>query len=109
MTPFPADMAAKAKSNSASGETGERFFGLLAILLLNRAKSGRRACLNSASTVAFDDIHDPLTVMFPGGKTRALADVSFLLGRLRGEKMSRIRLIFAPELREEIIRALAPS
>jgi HD superfamily phosphohydrolase len=63
--------------------------------------------LDAASTVAFDDIHDPLTVMFPGGKTRALADVSFLLGRLRGEKMSRIRLIFAPELRDDIIRALA--
>ena len=41
------------------------------------------------------------------GATRALADVSFLLGRLRGEKMSRIRLIFAPELRPEIIRRLA--
>ena len=63
--------------------------------------------LDAASTVAFDDLHDPLTVMFPGRKTRALADVSFLLGRLRGEKMSRIRLIFAPELRDEIIRALA--
>jgi hypothetical protein len=36
-----------------------------------------------------------------------LADVSFLLGRLRGEKMSRIRLIFAPELRDEVIRRLA--
>jgi hypothetical protein len=63
--------------------------------------------LDAASTIAFDDIHDPLTVVFPGGQTRALADVSFLLGRLRGEKMSRIRLIFAPELRDEIIRRLA--
>ena len=63
--------------------------------------------LDAASTVAFDDLKDPLTVMFPGGKTRALADVSFLLGRLRGERMSRIRLIFAPELREEIIARLA--
>ena len=63
--------------------------------------------LDAASTIAFDDIHDPLTVVFPGGQTRALADVSFLLGRLRGEKMSRIRLIFAPELRPEIVRRLA--
>jgi HD superfamily phosphohydrolase len=63
--------------------------------------------LDAASTTAFDDLQDPLTVVFPGGQTRALADVSFLLGRLRGEKMSRIRLIFAPELRPEIIRRLA--
>ena len=63
--------------------------------------------LDAASTVAFDDIQDPLTVMFPGGVTRALADVSFLLGRLRGERMSRIRLIFAPELRDEVIARLA--
>jgi hypothetical protein len=47
-----------------------------------------------------------LSVVFPGGRTRALADVSFLLGRLRGEKMSRIRLIFAAELRDEIIQRL---
>lgn len=63
--------------------------------------------LDAASTTAFDDLQDPLTVVFPGGQTRALADVSFLLGRLRGEKMSRIRLVFAPELRPEIIRRLA--
>jgi len=62
--------------------------------------------LDAASTVAFDDLRDPLTVMFPGGVTRALADVSFLLGRLRGERMARIRLIFAPELRDEIVSAL---
>jgi HD superfamily phosphohydrolase len=62
--------------------------------------------LDAASTVAFDDLRDPLTVVFPGGRTRALADVSFLLGRLRGEKMSRVRLIFAPELRDEIVRRL---
>ena len=62
--------------------------------------------LDAASTVAFDDVRDPLTVVFPGGRTRALADVSFLLARLRSEKMSRIRLIFAPELRDEIVRRL---
>jgi HD superfamily phosphohydrolase len=62
--------------------------------------------LDAASTSAFDDLEDPLSVVFPGGRTRALADVSFLLGRLRGEKMSRIRLIFAPELRAEIVQRL---
>jgi hypothetical protein len=30
-----------------------------------------------------------------------------LLGRLRGERVERVRLIFAPELREKIVQALA--
>ncbi|HEY4160069.1 MAG TPA: HD domain-containing protein [Polyangiaceae bacterium] len=62
--------------------------------------------LDAAATIAFDDGEDPLTVMFPGGVTRALADVSFLLGRLRGEQMERVRLIFPAELREPIVRAI---
>ena len=62
--------------------------------------------LDAASTVAFDDSEDPLTVVFPNGKSRALSEVSFLLGRLRGEHMERVRLVFAPELRERIIAAL---
>jgi HD superfamily phosphohydrolase len=62
--------------------------------------------LDAASTVAFDDSEDPLTVVFPNGKSRALSEVSFLLGRLRSERMERVRLIFAPELRERIISAL---
>jgi len=62
--------------------------------------------LDAASTVAFDDSEDPLTVVFPNGKSRALSDVSFLLGRLRGERMERVRLVFAPELRDRIIAAL---
>ena len=45
-------------------------------------------------------------MVFPNGKSRALSDVSFLLGRLRSEKMERVRLVFAPELRERIIRAV---
>jgi HD superfamily phosphohydrolase len=62
--------------------------------------------LDAASTVAFDDSEDPLTVVFPNGKSRALSEVSFLLGRLRSEKMERVRLVFAPELRERIIGAV---
>jgi HD superfamily phosphohydrolase len=58
--------------------------------------------LDVASTVAFDDVDDPLTVVFPGGDARSLAEVSFLLGRLRGERMERVRLIFAPELRDQV-------
>jgi HD superfamily phosphohydrolase len=60
--------------------------------------------LDVASTVAFDDLDDPLTVVFPSGDARSLAEVSFLLGRLRGERMERVRLIFAPELRDPMRR-----
>jgi len=62
--------------------------------------------LDAPSTVAFDDASHPLFVLFPGGSTRPLAEVSFLLGRLFAQKMERVRLVFAPELREGIVRAL---
>jgi len=62
--------------------------------------------LDAASTVAFDDSEEPLTVVFPNGANRALSEVSFLLGRLRGERMERVRLLFAPELRERVLAQL---
>jgi HD superfamily phosphohydrolase len=65
--------------------------------------------LDAASTVAFDDSEDPLTVVFPNGKSRALSEVSFLLHRLLGEKMERVRLVFAPELRDQVVAALGSS
>lgn len=58
--------------------------------------------LDAASTLAFDDSSDPLMVVFPRGEMRPLAEVSFLLGRLAGQRMERVRLVFAPELREAI-------
>jgi len=62
--------------------------------------------LDISSDVPFDDTHEPLTVVFPGNTQRRPADVSFLLGRLRGQKLMRVRLIFVPELRERIVTAL---
>ncbi len=62
--------------------------------------------LDVASTVAFDDGDDPLLVVLPGERTRPLAEASFLLGRLRGEEMERVRLVFAPELREAVLGAV---
>ena len=50
---------------------------------------------------------EPLMVVFAKGPPRPLADVSFLLARLAGQVLSRVRLIFAPELREKITHALA--
>jgi uncharacterized protein len=53
------------------------------------------------------DIKDSLQVVFQKGKPRPLHEVSFLLGRLAGETLERTRLIFAHELREDIVRAFA--
>jgi uncharacterized protein len=92
---------------------GERATPEGRLLALEAARDAARAAsldpkihvgLDVASTVAFDDLDDPLTVVFPGGDGRSLAEVSFLLGRLRGERMERVRLIFAPELRDAIRR-----
>ncbi|HWP06811.1 MAG TPA: HD domain-containing protein [Polyangiaceae bacterium] len=64
--------------------------------------------LDVASTVALDETDEPLSIVFPDGAVRSLSEVSFLLGRLRGESMARVRLIFLPELRDELKRALRP-
>ena len=62
--------------------------------------------LDAASDTPFSDDDDPLTVIFPHGVAKKPGDVSFLLGRLRGETVTRVRLIFAPELREAITAAI---
>jgi len=62
--------------------------------------------LDVASDTPFSDEDDPLSVVFPQGVAKKPGDVSFLLGRLRGETVTRVRLIFAPELREAIMSAL---
>jgi HD superfamily phosphohydrolase len=63
--------------------------------------------LDVASDTPFGhDDDDPLRVIFPGGIVRKPGEVSFLLGRLRGETVTRARLIFAPELRDTIRAAL---
>ena len=51
-------------------------------------------------------------VVYAKGPARPLAEVSFLLARLAGEMLERVRLVFAPELREAITAAIegdAPS
>ena len=62
--------------------------------------------LDCASDLPFDDADGSLSVIFPSGEPRAPGDVSYLLGRLRGQRLERVRLIFAPELREPILQAL---
>jgi hypothetical protein len=53
--------------------------------------------------VPFEDDKDSLRVIFPNGVSQAPADVSFVLRRLRGERLERIRLIFPVEIRAEFI------
>lgn len=63
--------------------------------------------LDVASDAPFEGDHDdPLLVVYEKGPARRLRDVSFLLGRLAGESLSRVRLIFAGELRDAITKAL---
>jgi len=63
--------------------------------------------LDIAADTPFSDDDDPLAVVFPRGAARKPGDVSFLLGRLRGETVTRARLIFAPELRDAIRAAVS--
>jgi HD superfamily phosphohydrolase len=62
--------------------------------------------LDVAADTPFSDHDDPLAVAFPHGGTQKPGDVSFLLGRLRGETVTRSRLIFAPELRDAVRAAI---
>jgi HD superfamily phosphohydrolase len=64
--------------------------------------------LDVAADTPFSDHDDPLTVEFPHGDAKKPGDVSFLLGRLRGETVTRVRLIFAPELRDAVRAAINP-
>jgi len=89
-------------------------------------ESGRERCLSIARELAkakgFDpDLHvgidvasdtpfpegpEPM-VVFAKGPPRRLSEVSFLLSRLVGQTLSRTRLLFVPELRDEIVSAVA--
>jgi hypothetical protein len=45
-------------------------------------------------------------VVFAKGPARPLSEVSFLLARLAGQVLSRVRLVLAPELRADTVHAL---
>ncbi len=62
--------------------------------------------LDVASDTPFGGEEEPLVVVFAKGPARPLADVSFLLARLAGQEISRVRLILAGELRDDVTRAL---
>jgi HD superfamily phosphohydrolase len=62
--------------------------------------------LDVASVEPFGGGGDPLMVVYAKGRARPLQDVSFLLGRLAGQVLSRVRLLLAPELRAPVTHAL---
>ena len=59
--------------------------------------------LDVAADVPYDQRQDSLKVVFPNNVTRTVAEVSFLLGRLDGERLQRVRLLFPEELRTAIL------
>lgn len=61
--------------------------------------------LDRATDTPYDDAKDTLRVIFPGGSVHRPADVSFLLGRLRGQAMHRVRLLFPADVRDHFLRA----
>lgn len=63
--------------------------------------------LDRAEVVPFSDDDDPLRVLSARGGERRPGDVSFLLARLRNERLVRARLIFAPELRDAVRAAVS--
>ncbi len=65
--------------------------------------------LDAPTLIPFDDSNDPLTVIFPDGSEQKPGDVSFILGRLRGQILQRPRLFFPEELRDDIARALGET
>lgn len=62
--------------------------------------------LDVASVEPFGGSAEPLLVVYAKGPARPLHEVSFLLGRLAGQVLSRVRLILAPELRAPVTHAL---
>jgi hypothetical protein len=59
-----------------------------------------------ASDVPFEAAEEP-HVVYAKGPARPLSEVSFLLSRLKGETLERVRLVFAPELRGPITAAMS--
>jgi HD superfamily phosphohydrolase len=62
--------------------------------------------LDVATDEPLGGMESPLMVVYAKGRARPLHEVSFLLGRLAGQMLTRVRLVLAPELREPVTHAL---
>jgi hypothetical protein len=65
--------------------------------------------LDEAVDIPFDTAKEQLEVIFPDNVARAPRDVSFVLGRLYGETLTRTRLVFPKELRAEVLAHLGDA
>ena len=65
--------------------------------------------IDEAVDVPFDNAKERLEVIFPDNVARAPRDVSFILGRLSGETLTRTRLVFPKELRSEVLAHLGSA
>jgi hypothetical protein len=61
--------------------------------------------LDSAEVVPFES-HSSLWIVFQKGPPRRLEEVSFVLSRLAGERLTRVRLILPETLRGPVAAAL---
>jgi HD superfamily phosphohydrolase len=61
--------------------------------------------LDVASDVPFEADPEPI-VVYAKGPPRLLSEVSFLLHKLKGEELSRVRIVMAPEIRDAVIAAV---
>ncbi len=62
--------------------------------------------LDVATAEPLGDEGAPFMVVYAKGPARPLHEVSFLLGRLAGQVLSRVRIVIAPELRDPVTHAL---
>lgn len=65
--------------------------------------------LDVATDMPLSTRKDPLLVVFHKGPARPVEDVSFVLGRLAEQRLTRIRVVMTPELRDEVSAALPVS
>ncbi len=59
--------------------------------------------LDEAVDTPFGEDKEALEVIFPDSAARLPSEVSFVLGRLSGERLTRTRLVFPSELRPDIL------
>ena len=101
--------ARSSRRSSSSASKRRRRAGATSALAIAREVARARGLdpdvyvgLDVATDTPFGGESEPLMVVFAKGPARPLNDVSFLLARLAGQVLSRVRLILAPELRDEI-------
>lgn len=62
--------------------------------------------IDRAVLLPYDDSKQKLRVLFPHGDSQPLHEVSFLLGRLRGQRLEKVRLLVPTEVRDALRKEL---